>query len=194
MSSLILSAFQLLPKACLPDISHLQSLFTGIELKECHFHFNFSNILLFGPFSIKLSGNFRSLVERTNITCGWYIHKINVVLLDLQLWLHVVQMPRQIDVQSLRQAQPSLKMMMTQLYLLALADCHFLCVNFCTTFVFQISRFMSINKLKYFFAVDTRYVLKKLMILMFPYTHQVISTTLLVRLCPTLTYRTSQNI
>lgn len=33
---------------------------------------------------------------------------------------------------------------------------------------------MSVNKLKYFFAVDTRYVLKKLMILMFPYTHQVI--------------------
>lgn len=40
--------------------------------------------------------------------------------------------------------------------------------------LFQISRFMSVNKLKYFFAVDTRYVLKKLMILMFPYTHQVI--------------------
>uniref|UniRef100_A0A3B5MIQ3 Protein YIF1 n=1 Tax=Xiphophorus couchianus TaxID=32473 RepID=A0A3B5MIQ3_9TELE len=36
----------------------------------------------------------------------------------------------------------------------------------------EINRFMSVNKLKYFFAVDTRYVLKKLMILMFPYTHQ----------------------
>ncbi|KAM9376532.1 protein YIF1A [Pholidichthys leucotaenia] len=36
----------------------------------------------------------------------------------------------------------------------------------------EISRFMSVNKLKYFFAVDTKYVLKKLMILMFPYTHQ----------------------
>ncbi|XP_077589379.1 protein YIF1A [Stigmatopora nigra] len=36
----------------------------------------------------------------------------------------------------------------------------------------EISRYMSVNKLKYFFAVDTRYVLKKLMILMFPYTHQ----------------------
>nr|XP_057921174.1 protein YIF1A isoform X2 [Doryrhamphus excisus] len=36
----------------------------------------------------------------------------------------------------------------------------------------EISRFMSVNKLKYFFAVDTRYVLRKLMILMFPYTHQ----------------------
>uniref|UniRef100_H3C496 Protein YIF1 n=1 Tax=Tetraodon nigroviridis TaxID=99883 RepID=H3C496_TETNG len=36
----------------------------------------------------------------------------------------------------------------------------------------EISRFMSVNKLKYFFAVDTRYVMKKLIILMFPYTHQ----------------------
>uniref|UniRef100_A0A3B4AZT7 Protein YIF1 n=1 Tax=Periophthalmus magnuspinnatus TaxID=409849 RepID=A0A3B4AZT7_9GOBI len=36
----------------------------------------------------------------------------------------------------------------------------------------EISRFMSVNKLKYFFAVDTKYVMKKLMILMFPYTHQ----------------------
>lgn len=36
----------------------------------------------------------------------------------------------------------------------------------------EISRFMSVNKMKYFFAVDTKYVLKKLMILMFPYTHQ----------------------
>uniref|UniRef100_A0A3P8UYJ4 Protein YIF1 n=1 Tax=Cynoglossus semilaevis TaxID=244447 RepID=A0A3P8UYJ4_CYNSE len=36
----------------------------------------------------------------------------------------------------------------------------------------EISRYMSMNKLKYFFAVDTRYVMKKLLILMFPYTHQ----------------------
>ncbi|KAF7651531.1 hypothetical protein LDENG_00109060 [Lucifuga dentata] len=36
----------------------------------------------------------------------------------------------------------------------------------------EISRFMSVNKLKYFFAVDTRYVLKKLTLLMFPYMHQ----------------------
>ncbi|KAK3535906.1 hypothetical protein QTP70_021202 [Hemibagrus guttatus] len=36
----------------------------------------------------------------------------------------------------------------------------------------EISRFMSVNKLKYFFAVDTKYVIKKLMLLMFPYTHQ----------------------
>lgn len=46
--------------------------------------------------------------------------------------------------------------------------------NVCSYFAFQISRFMSVNKLKYFFAVDTRYVMKKLIILMFPYTHQVI--------------------
>jgi len=36
----------------------------------------------------------------------------------------------------------------------------------------EFSRFMSINKLKHFFAVDTKYVVKKLMLLMFPYTHQ----------------------
>ncbi|KAI7802013.1 protein YIF1A [Triplophysa rosa] len=36
----------------------------------------------------------------------------------------------------------------------------------------EISRFMSMNKLKYFFAVDTKYVMKKLLLLMFPYTHQ----------------------
>lgn len=36
----------------------------------------------------------------------------------------------------------------------------------------EIGRFMSMNKLKYFFAVDTRYVMRKIMLLMFPYTHQ----------------------
>ncbi|XP_036404930.1 protein YIF1A isoform X3 [Megalops cyprinoides] len=36
----------------------------------------------------------------------------------------------------------------------------------------EINRFMSVDKLKYFFAVDTKYVMKKLMLLMFPYTHQ----------------------
>ncbi|ROJ29393.1 Protein YIF1A [Anabarilius grahami] len=36
----------------------------------------------------------------------------------------------------------------------------------------EINRFMSVNKLKYFFAVDTKYVMKKLMLLIFPYTHQ----------------------
>uniref|UniRef100_A0A2K5ZRL8 Protein YIF1 n=1 Tax=Mandrillus leucophaeus TaxID=9568 RepID=A0A2K5ZRL8_MANLE len=33
-------------------------------------------------------------------------------------------------------------------------------------------RFVSVNKLKYFFAVDTAYVAKKLGLLVFPYTHQ----------------------
>uniref|UniRef100_A0A671LLY3 Protein YIF1 n=1 Tax=Sinocyclocheilus anshuiensis TaxID=1608454 RepID=A0A671LLY3_9TELE len=36
----------------------------------------------------------------------------------------------------------------------------------------EINRLMSVNKLKYFFAVDTKYVMKKLLLLMFPYTHQ----------------------
>ncbi|KAJ8372273.1 hypothetical protein AAFF_G00291280 [Aldrovandia affinis] len=36
----------------------------------------------------------------------------------------------------------------------------------------EISRFVSMNKLKYFFAVDTKYVLKKLLLLLFPYAHQ----------------------
>ncbi|XP_062820962.1 protein YIF1A isoform X2 [Anolis carolinensis] len=36
----------------------------------------------------------------------------------------------------------------------------------------EIHRFMSINKLKYFFAVDTTYVMKKLALLVFPYMHQ----------------------
>lgn len=38
---------------------------------------------------------------------------------------------------------------------------------------FQLNRFVSVNKLKYFFAVDTAYVAKKLGLLVFPYTHQV---------------------
>lgn len=37
----------------------------------------------------------------------------------------------------------------------------------------QLHRFVSVNKLKYFFAVDTAYVAKKLGLLVFPYTHQV---------------------
>ncbi|KAJ8342287.1 hypothetical protein SKAU_G00322150 [Synaphobranchus kaupii] len=36
----------------------------------------------------------------------------------------------------------------------------------------EISRFVSVSKLKYFFAVDTTYVLKKLLLLLFPYAHQ----------------------
>ncbi|CAM4597381.1 unnamed protein product [Caretta caretta] len=37
----------------------------------------------------------------------------------------------------------------------------------------QIHRFMSVNRLKYFFAVDTAYVTKKLALLLFPYAHQL---------------------
>uniref|UniRef100_A0A8D0L626 Protein YIF1 n=1 Tax=Sphenodon punctatus TaxID=8508 RepID=A0A8D0L626_SPHPU len=36
----------------------------------------------------------------------------------------------------------------------------------------EIHRFISMNKLKYFFAVDTKYVMKKLALLVFPYMHQ----------------------
>ncbi|XP_031654109.1 protein YIF1A-like isoform X4 [Oncorhynchus kisutch] len=36
----------------------------------------------------------------------------------------------------------------------------------------EISRYVSVNKLKYFFAVDSKYVMKKLLLLVFPYTHQ----------------------
>ncbi|XP_040112288.1 protein YIF1A isoform X1 [Oryx dammah] len=36
----------------------------------------------------------------------------------------------------------------------------------------ELHRFVSVNKLKYFFAVDTAYVAKKLGLLVFPYTHQ----------------------
>ncbi|XP_063046813.1 protein YIF1A [Engraulis encrasicolus] len=36
----------------------------------------------------------------------------------------------------------------------------------------ELNRFVSVNKLKHFFEVDTKYVIKKLVLLMFPYTHQ----------------------
>lgn len=42
-----------------------------------------------------------------------------------------------------------------------------------SSFPSQLHRFVSVNKLKYFFAVDTAYVAKKLGLLVFPYTHQV---------------------
>jgi hypothetical protein len=38
---------------------------------------------------------------------------------------------------------------------------------------FQFEKYMSQSKLKYYFAVDTAYVGKKLGLLVFPYTHQV---------------------
>lgn len=37
----------------------------------------------------------------------------------------------------------------------------------------QIDRFIPVTKLKYYFAVDTMYVGKKLGLLFFPYLHQV---------------------
>ncbi|XP_064408111.1 protein YIF1A [Latimeria chalumnae] len=36
----------------------------------------------------------------------------------------------------------------------------------------ELNRVVSVNKLKYFFEVDTKYVMKKLGLLVFPYTHQ----------------------
>lgn len=39
--------------------------------------------------------------------------------------------------------------------------------------LFQLDRFIPISKLKYYFAVDTVYVSKKLGLLVFPYMHQV---------------------
>ena len=42
------------------------------------------------------------------------------------------------------------------------------CLNF-----LQIDHFLSVSKLKYYFAVDTNYVIKKLALLVFPFTHQV---------------------
>lgn len=38
---------------------------------------------------------------------------------------------------------------------------------------FQLDRFIPISRLKYYFAVDTMYVGKKLGLLVFPYTHEV---------------------
>ena len=37
----------------------------------------------------------------------------------------------------------------------------------------RVERFLSVTKLKHYFAVDTNYVLKKLQILIFPFTHKV---------------------
>lgn len=37
----------------------------------------------------------------------------------------------------------------------------------------QVERFLSVSKLKYYFAVDTAYVGKKLAILLFPFGHTV---------------------
>ena len=39
--------------------------------------------------------------------------------------------------------------------------------------IFQLEKYVSTSKLKYYFAVDTKYVGKKLGLLMFPYAHTV---------------------
>jgi len=38
---------------------------------------------------------------------------------------------------------------------------------------FQVDKYISVSKLKYYFAVDTSYVAKKLLLIAFPFTHQV---------------------
>lgn len=40
-------------------------------------------------------------------------------------------------------------------------------------FLFKLDRFIPISKLKYYFAVDTLYVGKKLGLVVFPYMHEV---------------------
>lgn len=48
-----------------------------------------------------------------------------------------------------------------------------LTANGCCSCSFQLDRFIPISKLKYYFAVDTVYVGKKLGLLVFPYMHEV---------------------
>lgn len=38
----------------------------------------------------------------------------------------------------------------------------------------EIGRYVPVSKLRYYFAVDTRYVLKKILLILFPFTHKVI--------------------
>lgn len=41
----------------------------------------------------------------------------------------------------------------------------------------KLEKYVSVSELKYFFAVDTKYVIKKLFLLFFPFTHKVIIQT-----------------
>ena len=50
---------------------------------------------------------------------------------------------------------------------------HIMCILFFYFLIQQIDRFMSVSKLKYYFAVDTTYVAKKLAIVLCPFTHTV---------------------
>lgn len=37
----------------------------------------------------------------------------------------------------------------------------------------EINKYVPVSRLRYYFAVDTRYVLRKLLLIIFPYTHKV---------------------
>lgn len=37
----------------------------------------------------------------------------------------------------------------------------------------ELEKYVPISNLRYYFAVDTRYVLKKLLLIVFPFTHKV---------------------
>lgn len=37
----------------------------------------------------------------------------------------------------------------------------------------ELGKYVPVSRLRYYFAVDTRYVIKKLLLIMFPYTHKV---------------------
>lgn len=37
----------------------------------------------------------------------------------------------------------------------------------------ELNKYVPVSRLRYYFAVDTRYVLKKLLLILFPFTHGV---------------------
>lgn len=45
--------------------------------------------------------------------------------------------------------------------------------GYSATYLFQINEAVKVSRLKYFFAVDTTYVMKKLGLVMFPFAHSV---------------------
>ena len=46
----------------------------------------------------------------------------------------------------------------------------------------KLEKYVSVSQIKYYFAVDTRYVMKKLQLLFFPFAHSVsrVSTTMTI--------------
>jgi len=71
---------------------------------------------------------------------------------------------------------------MSHIYLIILEFYLYSCITdkiyyanmYCHVFVlFQLEKYVSTSKLKYYFAVDTSYVGKKLLTLLFPFTKQV---------------------